>query len=131
MAAPKSAFAIREAATRRLVGGCVLIVRLDDGEIAELTYWVFPPFRRRGYATRAVEILCRHAFRDLEILRLELYIEPANVASLRVATKAGFLREGLLRQHDRSHGERRDMALFSRLRTDGPPSERGGIRRSG
>jgi RimJ/RimL family protein N-acetyltransferase len=118
-------FAVRETGTRRLVGGCVLEIRPDDGETAELSYWVFPPYRRRGYATRSVELVCRYAFDHLGVLRVELYIEPTNDASLRLAAKAGFLQEGLLRQHDRRHGGRWDMVRFSRLRTDdlqpGPP----------
>lgn len=112
-------FAIRETGTRRLVGGCVLEVHPDEGETAELSYWIFPPYRRRGHATRSVELVCRYAFDSLGVACLELYIEPTNEASLRVATKAGFLQEGLLRQHDRCHGGRSDMVLFSRLRTDG------------
>lgn len=112
-------FAVREARTRRLVGGCVLEIRPDDGEIAELSYWVFPPYRHRGYATRSVELVCQYAFTCLGVVRMELYIEPTNDASLRVAARTGFLHEGFLRQHDRCHGGRRDMVLFSRLRTDG------------
>ena len=115
-------FAVRKTGTRRLVGGCVLEIRPDEGEIAELSYWVFPPYRRRGYATRSVELVCRYAFDNLGVVRMELSIEPTNDASLRVATKAGFLREGLLRQRDRDHGDRSDMVLFSRLRTEGPQS---------
>ena len=112
-------FAVRETRTRRLVGGCVLEIQPDDLEIAELSYWVFPPYRRRGYATRSVELACQYAFDNLGIVRMELFIEPTNAASLCVATKAGFLQEGLVRRHDRCHGGRRDMVLFSRLRTDG------------
>lgn len=110
------------------MGGCVLEIRPDDGEIAELSYWVFPPYRRRGYATRSVELVCRYAFDRLGTVRVELYIEPTNDASLRVATKAGFLQEGLLRQHGRCHGGRWDMVLLSRLRTDGLPSGPPGFR---
>ena len=122
------ALAVRETGSRRLVGGCVLEIRPDDGEIAELSYWVFPPYRCRGYATRSVELACRYAFDDLGVVRMELYIEPTNSASLRVATKAGFRQEGLLRQHDRCHGGRSDMVLFSRLRTDSPQSGPPGLR---
>jgi hypothetical protein len=78
------------------VGGCVLEIRPDDGEIAELSYWVFPPYRRRGYATRSVGLMCRYAFDRLGIARVELCIEPTIDASLRVATKAGFVQEGVL-----------------------------------
>lgn len=120
---PGRAFAVREAGSRRLVGGCVLETRPDDSGIAELSYWIFPPYRRRGYASRAVELVCRSAFDDLGVVRIELYIEPTNDASLRVAGNTGFLQEGPLRQHDRCHGDRSDMVLFCRRRTEGPQSE--------
>lgn len=94
----RRSFAIRDAGTRRLVGGCVLDLRTDDGAIAELSYWVFPPYRRRGYATRSVALVCRYGFDTLGIARVELHITPTNDASQRVATKAGFLQKGLLRQ---------------------------------
>jgi RimJ/RimL family protein N-acetyltransferase len=113
------AFAVREIESRRLVGGCVLEIRPDDSEIAELSYWVFPPYRRRGYASRAVELVCRHAFEDLGVVRVELYIEPTNDASLGVATKTGFVQEGLVCQRGRCHADRSDMVLFCRLRTGG------------
>jgi RimJ/RimL family protein N-acetyltransferase len=87
------ALAVRKTGSRTLVGGCALEIRPDDGEIAELSYWVFPPYRRRGYATRSVELACRYAFADLGVARIDLYIEPTNIASLRVATKAGFGRK--------------------------------------
>jgi RimJ/RimL family protein N-acetyltransferase len=117
------AFAVRETGSRRLVGGCVLEIRPEDSEIAELSYWVFPPYRHRGYASRAVELACRYAFDDLSVVRIELLIEPTNDASLRVACKSGFLREDLLGQRDRCSGDRSDMVLFSRLRTEGPQPE--------
>ena len=118
----RRALAVRETGSRRLVGGCVLEIRPDDDEIAELSYWVFPPYRRRAYATRSVELACRYAFDDLAVVRMELYIEPTNSASQRVATKAGFRQEGILREHDRCHSGRSDMVLFSRLRADSPQS---------
>ena len=119
MGEPGRSFAVREAGTRRLVGGCVLEIRPDDGEIAELSYWVFPPYRCRGYATRSVELACRYAFDRLGVVRVELYIEPTNDASRAwrprqaSCTKASFVND------DRGHGGRSDMVLFSRLRPDG------------
>ncbi len=91
-------FAIRETFTRRLVGGCVLEARPGALATAELAYWIYPPYRRRGYATRAVRLVCRYAFETLGVARLELHIEPANQVSLRVASRAGFVR---CRQRDR------------------------------
>ncbi len=120
---PERSFAIREAGTGKLVGGCVLDIPADDREMAELSYWVFPPYRRRGYATRAAILACRYAFDDLGVVRTEVHIAPANDASLRVATNAGFRQAGLRRRRDgcRRPGGRRDMVRFSSRRTERQP----------
>ena len=118
---PERSFAIREAGACRLVGGCVLDVRPGDGLAAELTYWVFPPHRRRGYATRAVELASAYAFEDLGVERVELYIEPTNVASLRVAARAGFVPGHLPGEALRCRDGRAGMVRFTRFRTDRVP----------
>jgi RimJ/RimL family protein N-acetyltransferase len=80
----------RRFATRvdgELVGGCEL--RLVGETRAEASYWTFPQFRRRGYATRALRLLAAWAS-GLGVDRVELHGEPDNVASRRVAERSGF-----------------------------------------
>ncbi len=110
---PRHSFAVREAGTRHLVGGCVLETGPGGREIGELSYWVFPPYQRRGYATRSAELVCRFAFDDLGMARVDVRIEPTNEASLRVAIRAGFLRH-----HHGGTAGRPGTVLFSRLRSD-------------
>jgi ribosomal-protein-alanine N-acetyltransferase len=81
-------------------------------------YWVAAQERRRGVARRALEILCRYAFTALEVKRIELWIEPGNGPSLRVAESVGFAREGLLRSFMHVGGRRRDMLMYSLLPRD-------------
>ena len=54
--------------------------------------------------------------------RIELWIEPGNAPSLRVAEEAGFTREGLLRSFMVVAGQRRDMLMYSRVADGGAPS---------
>ena len=110
------AFGAREATSRRLVGGCEL--RLRGEEIAQLSYWVFPRYRRRGLATRIVRLACLYAFAELGIERIEALVEPDNEASRRVVHAAGFVEEGLLRRRARFGDERRDMVLYALLPND-------------
>ena len=68
-------------------------------------YWIAAPERRRGVARRALALLCRYGFEELDVQRIELWIDPTNTASLRVAVVAGFHREGLLRSFVPIRGE--------------------------
>jgi RimJ/RimL family protein N-acetyltransferase len=81
-------------------------------------YWVAAPARGRGVARRGLRLLCPFAFAKLGVQRIELWIEPANAASLRVAEAIGFHREGLLRSFMHVGGERRDMLMYSLLPGD-------------
>ncbi len=73
--------------------------------------------RKRG--PFCVVLLSRWALAEAGVLRLELTTHPENVASQRVAEKAGFVREGVLRSHMAYRdGRRRDSVLFSLLHSD-------------
>ena len=71
-------------------------------------------------------MIARYAFTELGVTRIELWIEPANRASLRVAERAGFTREGLMRSFAVIAGERRDMLMYSRLADDAVDTGSGG-----
>jgi RimJ/RimL family protein N-acetyltransferase len=81
-------------------------------------YWVAAAARGRGIARRGLRLLCRFAFDELGVERIELWIEPENAASLGVAEAVGFHREGLLRSFMQVGGERRDMLMYSLLPED-------------
>ncbi len=94
----------------------------------ELSWALYTDTRGKGVATRAVRLLIRYAFDDLEMVRVEARVDPANVRSLRVASRAGLRREGILRQHETIGGERRDHVILARLAADDEPSEGAGFR---
>jgi len=113
------AFAVRDEETGALAGGCE--IRLGDNRIAEMSYWVFPPFRGRGYAGRAIAVACDWAFAELGVERMEIYVEPDNLPSRGAALRAGFIEEGVLRARGQFGRERRDLVLYSRLPADPAP----------
>ncbi len=93
-------------------------IEIRTGDSGSIGYWVAPEARGRGVATRALVLLSRWAVTEGNIERLELTTHPENIASQRVAEKAGFVREGLLRSHTRFREGRRDSVLFSLLPSD-------------
>jgi RimJ/RimL family protein N-acetyltransferase len=89
---------------------------------AEIGYWMASEARRRGIGARATRMLAEWGVRTLGLERIELLANPGNEGSQRLAERAGFTREGLLRQYRRRHGIREDLVMFSLLREDLPPS---------
>lgn len=112
-------FAIAEAGTGRGVGGIGLwLAGLEQGR-ATAGYFVIPSARGRGIAAAALTALTSFAWTIPELHRIELYIEPWNVGSMKTGERAGFKREGLLRSHQEIGGRRRDMLLYATIR-EGP-----------
>jgi RimJ/RimL family protein N-acetyltransferase len=85
---------------------------------AEIGYWMAPEARRRGVGAQATRMLAEWAISTLGLERLELLAHPGNVASQRLAERAGFTREGTLRKYRRRHGVREDLVMFSLLPED-------------
>ncbi len=82
---------------------------------AEVGYWIVDEERGQGYATEAVDLLAEWAFEDRQLHRLQARVFAGNEASVRVLEKAGFEREGTLREAYRVEGEYVDATLFGLL----------------
>jgi RimJ/RimL family protein N-acetyltransferase len=108
------AWAAREAGSRVLVGGCELKLRGDG--LAEMSWWIFPPHRRRGLATRAIRLAGDYAFAHLGVRRIDAQIEPDNVGSRRAAENAGFVLQGPAPDLEMDDGTKRAALRYSRTR---------------
>jgi len=115
-------FGVFAAGTGEAVGSIGLheLSRLDApyGGAGEIGYWAAPGARGRGYLTEAVREVCRWAFEELGLARIEWLAIAGNEASWRVAEKAGFTREGTLRARTVQRGVREDTWIGSLLRTE-------------
>ena len=101
------------AQTGALLGGCGF--RGLEAERTEFGYWVASAQRGRGIAPRALTLLVRWVVEHTGAKRLQLHADVENIASQRVAEKAGFTREGVQRSWMEIRGERRDMVSYSLL----------------
>jgi RimJ/RimL family protein N-acetyltransferase len=115
-------FAIVDRQDETLLGGIGLV--FDGHHVkAEVGYWVAAPARRRGVGTCALRLVSRWALAQLGLERVELLVNPANGPSQRLAERAGFTREGVLRSYRLRKGRREDLVMFSLL--PGDPDARG------
>jgi RimJ/RimL family protein N-acetyltransferase len=103
----------------RAVGEIVGSIGLfhPDWEVrsAEIGYGVRSDERGKGYASEALAAVARWALTEGGIQRAWLTANTDNVASVRVAEKAGFHREGTLRRAAMEEDGLHDQALFSLL----------------
>lgn len=102
--------------------GSVTLTEQPDGR-GLLAWELAPAFTGQGYATRALRLVVDYAFRALRLDRVEALVDPANEAGIRVATRAGLRREGVLRGHRLVDEGREDRVVLARLATDPPTGD--------
>lgn len=104
----------------RLLADLALFIRDPQDPQGEIGYWTHPDSRGRGVTTEGVRMAVRHALLPVEdgglgLDRVLLRADAGNIASQRVAEKAGFTRTGrdrlanLLRDGSRSDHIRFDL----------------------
>ena len=102
----------------RLVG-CMWTKRTDwTGMVTEIAYAVAPEARGFGVAAEAVDALAIALILEHGFQRIELRVAAGNTASRRVAEKAGFSYEGLLRNAGSVHSGRVDLEVWSFVAAD-------------
>jgi [ribosomal protein S5]-alanine N-acetyltransferase len=102
----------------------LLVCRWDDGAIvgyfnmgeivrgtfrsAYLGYGAVAVHVGRGYMSEGMQLVLGHAFTTLRLHRLEANIQPANEASIALARRSGFVREGFSERYLKIGGRWRD-----------------------
>jgi RimJ/RimL family protein N-acetyltransferase len=102
-------------AADRIVGSIGLFHADWEVRSVEIGYGVRADERGKGYASEALGAVARWALAEGGIQRAWLTANTDNVASVRVAEKAGFHREGTLRRAGLEDDGLHDQALFSLL----------------
>lgn len=75
-----------------------------------------------GYATEAARAVLQWAFDKLDLNRVQAQTDTRNEASARVLEKAGFVREGMLREDCVVNGEVSDSWVYGLIRREWQPS---------
>jgi len=74
--------------------------------------------RGRGYGTEATQLMLQHAFRSLNLHRVELTVYAFNKQAIRSYEKAGFVHEGTKREDAFVDGRYVDSLLYAILATE-------------
>lgn len=111
----ETTFAVVDAEDGGVLGGVGLKWN-DAHDVAEIGYWARLEARGRGVTTRALKLASILAF-DEGAARVQLRADVENVSSRRVAEKAGFTAEGVLREAHWNPrlGRRQSWVMYSVL----------------
>lgn len=80
--------------------------------IGDKTYW------SQGYGTRAIKLILKHGFNNLNLHRLWLRVYASNQRAIRVYEKAGFVLEGKFREGRYLDGKYVDVMIMSVLKNE-------------
>jgi len=102
--------------------GCIALNRIDPvNRCGNIGYWVRRTRWRRGVATAATRLIAEFGLNELGLQRLEILVPRHNMASKRVAEKAGARFEGFLRKKLVLAGKTHDAHLYSLIPADLTP----------
>jgi RimJ/RimL family protein N-acetyltransferase len=109
-------FAVVHTTGHQLLGSISLMRFSWEHARGEVGYWLAAAARGHGHATRAVRLVCAWGFSALRLERIDLMAATGNPSSQRVAQRAGFTRDAILRSYMRGTFERQDMVMFGLLK---------------
>ncbi len=72
-------------------------------------------YKRKGLMSEAVGAFIDYGFTKLNLNRIEAFIEPGNIPSLKIIEKYNFTKEGLLKQHYKVKDKFENSLLFCLL----------------
>ena len=100
----------------KLIGGLTIgYIRKGAAQSCMIGYWMGEPYAHQGHMFAAVQLVIPYIFNGLQLHRVEAACIPENEKSIRLLEKAGFQREGLLREYLKINGQWHDHIMFSRL----------------
>ncbi len=104
----------------RRTKGLVGIIEIGDiqygpARCAYLGYYAFADYAGQGLMKEGIHLALRHAFGKLRLHRLEANIQPGNPASVALAKKCGFKREGYSPRYLKIAGRWRDHERWAIL----------------
>lgn len=108
------------------VAGVISLIRGEPRlGYLEVGYWLRSDLAGRGLMTEALSAASGFAFEEMGMHRLELRAGVDNVASRRVAEKAGFQARGILRESVYENGRYVDAVIYDLLAGDLTPLQAG------
>lgn len=98
----------------QFIGMCGLRIDASDDR-GEIGYWLAEEYTGKGIMTLLVKELLALGFQSYHLHKITIMTVDTNIKSQGIPKRLGFKYDGLLRDHQKLHGEYRDLYIFSIL----------------
>ena len=101
---------------KEIVGGVGVKINFHRKYVGEIGYFIDEKYWGKGIASQAVKLIEGVCFKKLKLVRIEIFMQPANKASEKVAIKNGYHKEGLMKKAIKGKdGEMKDGYLYAKV----------------
>ncbi len=98
------------------VGAIGVKINYHRKYVGEIGYFVDEKYWGKGIASQAVKLIEGVCFNKLKLKRIEVLMQPENIASEKVAIKNGYQKEGLMKKVVRGKdGKLKDCHLYGKV----------------
>lgn len=100
----------------KVVGGAGMKIRQGNDFIGEIGYFIAEEYWGRGIATKAVKLLEKIGFGELKLKRIEIIMDVRHIGSEKVAIKAGYSKEGIMKSAIKNNKKYHDGLLYAKIK---------------
>lgn len=83
---------------------------------AETGFWLQPEFWGKGIISEAMPVICDYGFSQLNLHRIEAFVETENINSKKVMAKLQFDHEGIMRDCEIKDGNFISLDIYAKLK---------------
>lgn len=111
-------FGIIEASTNKLIGTCGFHNFSKENNKAEIGYDLNINYWNRGIMTKIINRLVEIGINDLNLNRIEAFVETENINSRKLLLSCKFTEEGLLRDYEKCKERFIDLYIYGIIKKD-------------
>lgn len=102
----------------KAIGSCGFNYFNCENARAEIGYELDDKYWRNGYMLEALSALINYGFEEYKLNRIEAKVEINNLPSQNLLERLGFIKEGTLREYEKSNDIYQDIVMYSMLKYD-------------
>ena len=105
--------------TNKIIGWCGFHTWYTDHNRAEIGYGLFDDtFKGKGIMSEVIASVVNYGFNHMNLARIEAFVGPNNIPSIKLLQRMKFKQEGVLKHHYFHNNKMEDSIVFALLKSE-------------